>query len=71
MEEEVLHIIPLNDEGEHEESSYCSCEPEVRLVNDVVLVIHNAYDGREAVEWANEILGNNDDDDIMINDSDK
>ena len=29
MEEEIWQILPTNDIEEHEESSYCKCEPKV------------------------------------------
>jgi len=59
MEEiEIWHILPVNDSEKHEESSMCSCEPTVDISNEYVLIIHNSFDGREAVEWANEILNN-------------
>lgn len=57
MDEEIWHLTPTNDIEEHVESSYCKCEPEVEVLeNGDVLVIHNAFDGREAVELANEII---------------
>lgn len=34
----------------------CECEPRVEYENGAVLIIHNSYDGREGVEWANEVL---------------
>ena len=56
--EEIWHILPINDLKEHTESSYCECDPTVDVQDSGnVLVIHNAFDGREAVEQANEILG--------------
>jgi hypothetical protein len=57
MEEEVWHVLPINDLEEHEESSYCKCDPEVQVQeNGNVLIIHNSFDGREGLEMANEIL---------------
>lgn len=57
MEEiEIWHILPVNDSEQHEESSMCNCEPRVDTSNGYVLIIHNSFDGREAIEWANEIL---------------
>jgi len=36
----------------------CKCCPKIQLTdNDGILVIHNAFDGREGVEEAKEILG--------------
>lgn len=50
------HIIPLNDLKEHEEKSTCECNPKVEIVDGSQVIIHNSYDGREAVEMAKEIL---------------
>lgn len=53
----IYHITPINDLKEHEESSVCPCDPTIKtIITGDVLCIHNAYDGREGVEWANEIL---------------
>ena len=56
----MLHIFPLNDLGEHDtESETCICEPKIEfLSNGDGLVIHNSFDGREALEMANYILAN-------------
>lgn len=57
----MLHIIPLNDEIEHEESTACPCSPRVDWVdpetgdpwpNAAGMVVHNAADCREVVEQA-------------------
>lgn len=34
----------------------CKCNPIIKKVNDSILVIHNSFDGREGLEWTNEIL---------------
>lgn len=53
------HILPTNDLKDHEESTTCECEPKVEFQeNGEMLVIHNSFDGREAVEMANEIINN-------------
>lgn len=55
----IWHILPINDLKEHVELSTCPCEPTVLpLDGGDILVTHNSYDGREAVEWANEIINN-------------
>jgi len=56
----MIHVYPLNDSKEHDtsnEGNTCNCNPKI-VIEDCseILVIHNSYDGREAVEWANEIL---------------
>ena len=53
------HVIPDNDLHPHEESTTCKCEPRVEHVNGNMVIIHNAYDGREGVEWVSEILNPN------------
>lgn len=50
------HVLPVDDLKEHEESTTCECEPTVKWENDNIIVIHNSYDGREGIEWVNEIL---------------
>lgn len=52
----MISILPCNDIEEHEESSTCKCEPIVEFVNGEMLIIHNSFDGREGVEWVEEIL---------------
>lgn len=34
----------------------CPCIPIVKEEGDGYMIIHNSFDGREGVEWANEIL---------------
>ena len=52
-----IHILPLNDLKDHKESEFCDCDPEVEVQhNGDVLYIHNSFDGREAVEMANDVL---------------
>ena len=50
----MIHVVPTNDTKEHTLNSVCECAP--KLVEQ--LLIHNSYDGREAVEWAEELLNN-------------
>lgn len=52
----MIHITPINDLKEHEDSSTCDCEPSILEENGELICIHNAYDGREGLELANEIL---------------
>jgi len=52
-----VHVIPQNDEGGHLLESECPCHPrQERVTNGNLVIIHDAYDGRLAVEWAIEIL---------------
>lgn len=35
----------------------CKCEPRIEYQEKgTIIVVHNSFDGREGVEWANEIL---------------
>ena len=52
----MIHIIPRNDLKPHYERTDCHCIPEVDWENE--LVIHNAFDHWELVEYANEIIKN-------------
>lgn len=53
---EVFHVLPINDTKEHRESYVCHCLPEVKHESGNMIIVHNSFDGREGVEWANEIL---------------
>lgn len=47
------HVYPTNDKFEHDISGpFCMCEPEYDWENHVV--IHNAWDMREAQEFINQ-----------------
>lgn len=51
------HILPVNDIEEHLEESTCNCLPKIEIQeNGDLMIIHNSYDGREAVEMANQII---------------
>ena len=52
----TLHITPLNDLKQHEQTTTCECEPSIETVNGNILVIHNSFDGREGLEMFNEII---------------
>lgn len=54
----IWHVTPNNDLKEHRDDSTCECDPRIKHVNGNTIVIHNSYDGREGVEWANELLNN-------------
>jgi hypothetical protein len=53
-----IQIIPLNDTKEHDKTRWCECNPILETVNNILIVSHNAYDLREVIEVANEILNN-------------
>lgn len=58
----MLHLLPIRDEREHEETTMCWCNPTVEFTDPDTgeaysegLVIHNAADCRELIEQAEEI----------------
>ena len=63
----MIHIYPTNDEQPHDlESTTCHCGPRIEWADPATgepyaeaLVIHNAFDCREVVERAEEILKRN------------
>lgn len=59
MEIPIWHILPTNDLEEHSECGDCKCNPTIKKLSDRILIVHNSFDGREAVEWSNEILTQN------------
>lgn len=55
----MIHVIPLNDLKEHNQTIDCECDPTVVWIDpdtelpwagDGPLVTHNSYDGRECYE---------------------
>lgn len=53
------HVLPINDIEQHEESTTCKCNPKIIHENGNMIIVHNSFDGREGVEWVNEILKTN------------
>lgn len=67
----VLHTVPVDDVKEHslhteiegrpfgeEVCCYCDCHPRrIQEDDEKVIFVHRSYDGREALEEANEVLG--------------
>lgn len=51
----MINIIPRNDLKEHEKSTTCDCNPKVIFENGEMIITHNSYDGREAIEIFKEI----------------
>ena len=49
------HVIPVGDVNPHVPEEWCPCGPERKVCGAVV--VHNAWDNREMVEGAYEILG--------------
>lgn len=42
-----LEIVPILDIREHTEGSTCKCNPEVQVINNEIIYVHHAYDGRD------------------------
>lgn len=51
-----LHVVPRNDEREHDLTRWCLCEPTVQAGECSDVVVHNAWDCREYVEAAEVII---------------
>lgn len=50
----IIHVLPINDLRPHVESKYCLCKPIIE--ENGLLIIHNAFDGRDRVEEYDEKL---------------
>lgn len=47
----MIKIIPLNDLRPHDEdSTTCDCNPSVLFENGEMIIVHNAFDGRQEIE---------------------
>lgn len=44
---EKWHILPINDIFDHEESVLCECRPQIQIIDDQLIITHNAFDGRD------------------------
>ena len=52
-----IHVLPVNDLREHLDiGTGCSCNPTIELEGATLIIIHNAFDCREAIEEAKEIV---------------
>lgn len=52
----MINIYPIGDTCQHVLDTTCACLPVVYYQCNQPIVKHNSFDGREAVEWAQEIL---------------
>lgn len=52
----AIHVTPIDDLEPHTEDTTCKCQPKVIFENGEMIVIHSAFDGREGMEWVNEIF---------------
>ena len=58
----ISHTIPLDDTEEHMPSHKCKCKPRMeQMGSGSILYKHNAWDCREAIEQAEDIIRNTDD----------
>ena len=66
-----IHVVPNNDLKPHltisvgkwpdQPKCICKCNPEhIPVEGGGLVIVHNSYDGREGLEWVNEILKNAD-----------
>lgn len=58
-----MHVVPTGDTDGHQAGLNCHCDPTIEYQDpddgytyDHPLIIHDAFDGRQAVEEANKIL---------------
>ena len=42
---QVVHIMPLNEDGEHEEKPECNCQPKEVTGKGFIVLVHNASSG--------------------------
>lgn len=48
INDQPIHVLPVNDIYLHADTGvHCNCNPVVGRVEGALLVIHNAFDGRE------------------------
>lgn len=63
----VWQVTPINDTQKHIKKyeihvdhekviSFCPCRPKKIILEAGVVIVHNSFDGREVVEWFNEII---------------
>ena len=56
----IYHVYPKNDIRPHNiQDTTCDCDPKIIEDHGNIIVVHNSFDGREAVEEANKILNEN------------
>jgi hypothetical protein len=47
----MIIVIPIDDTEEHDkESTTCKCHPKVEFENGNMILIHDAFDGRQEIE---------------------
>lgn len=48
--EDIYHLFPVDDTHSHKESDKCPCNPEKVKGEKGILIVHNAFDGRDFIE---------------------
>lgn len=52
-------VLPVDDIAEHDlESTTCKCNPKVEFENGNMILIHDAFDGRQEIEKAGIVFQN-------------
>ena len=55
----AVHVVPVRDIERHVLKQNCKCLPRTESApSGGLIIIHDAFDGRLGIEWANEILNN-------------
>lgn len=63
--DDFIHVVPVDDIENHTtELAWvglmhmftCKCKPRLEFEKDKIIIIHSSFDGREGLEWANELL---------------
>lgn len=57
--EEKYDLFPVEDTHPHKEGKDCPCNPTERKVEDGIVYVHNAFDGRELLEKAEKNIAEN------------
>lgn len=52
----TVHVLPVDDLREHEETAECWCSPRLEYAGVGEVVIHNSMDGRELYERGERLL---------------
>lgn len=61
MADNDIHVYPVNDLQEHVLVGVdCPCDPDVEVIGATLLIVHNAFDHREIIEQAIDIMNGED-----------
>jgi len=56
----IVNVLPVDDLREHSEDSACECRPRIEIVEGGMIIVHHAWDNREIIDQAKDIIGDND-----------